>query len=74
MAAITTKNIIGAKKMKNFEETEEVTLLKDVRVKAEGKKTAELYKKGSTVKVSGNDKIQLIGTGAGVIKEVESKK
>ena len=60
--------------MKAFEETEEVSLLKDVRVKVDGAKTAQLFKKGKVVKVSGNDKVQLLGSGAGKILEVESKK
>lgn len=60
--------------MKNFEETEEVLLLRDVRVKVEGSKAAQLFSKGKTVKVSGNDKVQLLGSGAGKIVEKEEKK
>lgn len=57
--------------MKAFEETEEVLLLKDVRVKVEGSKSAQLFKKGKVVKVSGNDKVQLLGSGAGKILEAK---
>lgn len=45
-----------------YESVEELLLLKNCRVKEEGKKTAEFFGAGKTVKVSGSDKMQLLST------------
>ncbi len=50
---------------KKFDEVEEIELLRDTRVLVEGAKEAQLYSKGEKVKVSGNDKVQLLGSKAG---------
>lgn len=52
---------------------EEVEILKPTRVKEHGKETAEHCKVGQVVKVSGNDKSQLLASGHGKIKVVEVK-
>lgn len=73
MADIITKNIIiiGETKMKDltFDKIEELTLIKDVRVREAGSEEVKLFKTGSTVKVKGNDKVQLLGSKAAVRKE-----
>lgn len=53
---------------------EEVKLLKPTRVKVEGSKVAKNYKKGDVVKVSGNDKAQLLASGHGEIVASKSAK
>ena len=57
---------------KKFDEVEEIELLRDTRVLVEGAKEARLYSKGEKVKVSGNDKVQLLGSKAG--KRLPEKK
>lgn len=58
----------------DIEKVEEVEILKPTRVKQEGQKTAEHCKVGQVVKVSGNDKSQLLASGHGKLKEVEAPK
>ena len=50
---------------KEFDEVEKIELLRNTRVVVEGKKEAQLYSKGDVVEVSGNDKVQLLGSKAG---------
>lgn len=60
---------------KDFNKTEKIKLTKDVRVRVKGEDTAKLYKAGDTVSVSGNDKVQLIGSKAGErLQSKETKK
>ena len=74
MAEITTKNIIGEKTMKELNQIEELILLKDVRVKEAGEETVTLKKSGSTVKVKGNDKAQLLASKAAKRKDEPKEK
>ena len=53
----------------NFNKIEELTLIKDVRLKEAGSEEVKLYKAGRTVKVKGNDKTQLIASKAAERKE-----
>jgi hypothetical protein len=58
----------------NPAEIQEVEILKPTRVKEHGKDMAEHFKPGQVVKVSGNDKSQLLASGHGKLKEVEVPK
>jgi hypothetical protein len=51
-----------------YELVEELEMLKDGRVKQDGKKVAELCKKGSMIKVGGDDKVLLLSTGMAKVK------
>jgi hypothetical protein len=51
-----------------YERVEELEMLKDGRVKQDGKKTVEFCKKGTPVKVGGSDKIQLLSSRMAQIK------
>lgn len=53
---------------------EEVTILIPCRVKVDGAKEATFVDRGKTVKVSGNDKSQLLASGHAKVKEVETAK
>ena len=48
---------------------EVLTILKDVRAKEAGSDEVKLYKAGATVKVKGNDKVQLLGSKVAERKE-----
>lgn len=56
-----------------FNKTEKVKLIKDVRIKVKGEDTARLFSAGKVVEVSGRDKIQLLGSGAGQVLSEEAK-
>ena len=51
---------------KDFAKAEVVILTRTCRVIVEGKKEAKMYSVGDKVKVSGNDKVQLLNSGAGI--------
>jgi hypothetical protein len=56
----------------DFEKIEELELLDDCRVAVDGK--VQLKKKGSIVKVGGNDKNQLLASGKGKRPEPKEEK
>jgi len=67
MSIINLNKTKGDLKMdqKEFDEVEKIELLRNTRVVVEGKKEARLCSKGDIVEVSGNNKVQLLGSKAG---------
>ena len=66
-----SENVKGEFKVENkdFNKTEVIVLTKNTWVKQVGEDETKLRAKGTEVKVSGNDKIQLLGSRAGYRKE-----
>jgi hypothetical protein len=55
------------------EKVEFVKLSRATRVKVEGAKAVKLYDKGAVVKVSGNDKSQLLASGGTIVIGKDAK-
>ena len=76
------KNIINlnetkgdmAMDQKKFDEVEKIRLTRDTRVTVKGEDEGKLYKANDIVEVAGNDKVQLLGSRAGIREGDEKAK